>query len=95
MRLNLTKKLITLSLGLFLGLSSFTLTACVPTHTSLLLDYRYPRPYPYDYYNDYYGPYYYYPRPYRYNYDGYYYYPRLRNYPYIVPAPRPPGRMIK
>ena len=98
MRLNLKKKLLLLLTGLFLGLSSLSLSACYPAHTSLLLDYSYPRPYPdYYYYDHYYGPFYYYPR---YYYGGYYsgpyYYPRFRGYPYGVPVPgRPSGRMIR
>ncbi|MBI1822609.1 MAG: hypothetical protein HYR80_00605 [Nitrospirae bacterium] len=77
--------------GVLLFLISGTLFACVPAHTSLLFDYRYPpRPYPYYYDHYYYGPYYYYP-----DYYGYYspfYYPRYRSYPYVVPAPPSSGR---
>ena len=110
MRLNLKKKRMILLLGLLLGLSSFSLSACVPNHTSLLMDYNYPEPYPYDsyagnyygpsYYGpSYYDPSYYYPSPYGaypYGYynDGSYYSPGLRGAPYSVPA-RPSGRMIR
>ncbi|MHB8484097.1 MAG: hypothetical protein ACYDBV_15480 [Nitrospiria bacterium] len=75
MRFNLKQKLTILLTGLLLGLSSFSLSACVPNHTSLLMDYNYPSPYPYydSYYDSYYSLSYYYPSYYPYYYPGPYY----------------------
>jgi hypothetical protein len=80
---------------LLLVLGSFS--GCVPAHTSLMLDYRYPpRSYPNYYYDHYYGPFYYYPD-YYYGYYGPYYSPGYRSYPYAVPTPPSSGggRMIR
>ncbi len=103
MRLNLNnKKVKTFLLGLAMLFSVMGLSACYPARTSLLLDYRYPRPYNraypgYDYYDHYYGPYYYAPYYYGSYYYAPYYYPGY-NYggsPYYAPSAPPGRRMIK
>jgi hypothetical protein len=92
MKLNLkNKKVKTFFLGLMLLFAVTGLSACYPVRTSLLLDYRYPRPYSaypgYDYYDHYYGPFYYTPYYYGSYYYSPYYYPRYnyRGNPYYAP----------